>query len=110
MWEYIATAMGTITILLIGYQINRQGKQEDKLDDHIKSMNKVLTTKLSTLDCDKIREDCAEHRKAAYEDSTVKALDDLGKKNERFWDVINLHSHTGLTMDSVIIRKDHDKG
>ena len=110
MWEYIATAMGAVILLLLSYQIKHQGKLEDKLDKHITGMNNVLNKKLDQNYCDKIRDECTSHRKASFEDTTVKALDDLRKKGERFWDVINLHSHTGLTPESVIIRKDHDKG
>ena len=98
-WSHIATALSSITIVLLGYLINKGGQRDEKFDAILVKMNRFMTL-----------EECKEERKNCP--ACIK-ITEIKKERMRVWDkheeedkdfehIFFRHSHTALPEDSVV--------
>ena len=105
-WDHVASAFGAITMLLLGYMIKRQGNTEDKIDGHITESNKELNDKVSFGKCKDFRDECERLKHHAVE-CDVSATK---KRVEQVQENLDVHSHTGIPPDSVVIKRRNNHG
>lgn len=117
-WDTIATALGAITMLLLSYFINRQGKHEegrqrqykeilDKIDDYKKDLADKLTGKIDNGQCLQFRTACRQYVEGALSTPLAERVEhlegELKAKQETLGEAISNHSHEGLDREAAVI-------
>jgi len=78
-WEHVTSGLGALAVMLMGYQIRRIGKIEDKLDQ-------------------KVNEKTCKERHDAF----CAKIEKLEAEDDKLWNALNDHNHVGLENGRVI--------